>query len=93
MPGVETPTTEPFSATKAVNPRPPQSSVTATPPTPAWAGRRASGATVVAQARPPRSAGLDPACATYQTPSPAWANGAAEVTHMPPRASKVTFEA
>ena len=33
-------TTEPFSATKAVGPRPPQSGVTATPPTPAWAGRR-----------------------------------------------------
>ncbi len=37
--------------------------------------------------------GWSPACATYQTPSPDWANGAPEVTHMPPRASKVTFEA
>src|SRR6266508_2625045 len=41
-------TTEPFSATNAVSPRPPQSRATATPPTPAWAGRRASGLAVVA---------------------------------------------
>jgi hypothetical protein len=37
--------------------------------------------------------GFAPACATYQTPSPACVNGAPEVTHIPPRASKVTFVA
>jgi hypothetical protein len=37
--------------------------------------------------------GRAPARATYHTPSAAWAKGAPEVTHMPPRASKVTFEA
>src|SRR5215211_1376511 len=37
--------------------------------------------------------GLAPEWATYQTPSPFWLNGAPEVTHMPPRASNVRFEA
>src|SRR5919197_4876962 len=37
--------------------------------------------------------GVAPACATYQTPSRGWLNGAREVTHMPPRASNVTLVA
>src|SRR5262245_45524422 len=37
--------------------------------------------------------GVAPGCATYQTPSPSCENGAPDVTHMPPRASKVTFVA
>src|SRR5919202_3888013 len=37
--------------------------------------------------------GVAPACATYQTPSPGWLNGAPEVTHMPPRASNATLVA
>ena len=37
--------------------------------------------------------GRAPKWATYQTPSPGWANGAPEVTHMPPWVLKVTFDA
>ena len=37
--------------------------------------------------------GRAPARRTYQTPSPGCANGAPEVTHIPPAGSKATFVA